>query len=388
MRKVKVGIIGCGVISQTYLNNFNRFKWVEVVACADMFIAKAEEVAKAYHVPKFCSVEELLLDPEVEIVVNLTIPAAHTPINIAALNAGKHVYCEKPLGLNQEEARQSIDLAAEKGLLLGCAPDTFLGAGLQSCRKIIDDGWIGEIVGATVNFSCPGHELWHPVPNFLYQPGGGPMMDMGPYYITAMVALLGPVKRLSCYAKKTAETRTVYSQPNAGTQIPVEVMTHYTGIMEFASGVLANINMSWDIWLSSMPLMEIYGTAGTLIVPNPNFYGGPVRLLRRESILDSLKGLDMDSARDKLFSAEMHDFFKEVPMPFSTDEGNLRGLGVFDMANAIIDNHEHRTNGKIASHVMEILTSFNSAVASGESCTMQTTCDRPDSMPVSLGIGH
>ncbi|UPG62594.1 Gfo/Idh/MocA family protein [Metabacillus endolithicus] len=293
MERVKVGIIGCGTISNVYLDNLTqRYKLIEVVACADLFVEKAEELAKKYNVPKACSVEDLLADPEVEIILNLTIPAAHYEINVAALQSGKHVYCEKPLALNLEDAKKSIELANEKGLMLGCSPDSFLGAGIQTSKKVFDGGWIGEPVSVTANFMCHGHELWHPAPDFYYKEGGGPILDMGPYYITAMVALLGPIKKITCIAKKTYEERTVLnSKIRSKKSIDVEVPTHYSGLVEFENGVTATVNMSFDIWFSNLPKLEIYGTEGTLMVPDPNMFGGPVKLIRGDNMVDSIEGL-------------------------------------------------------------------------------------------------
>jgi predicted dehydrogenase len=222
MNKVKVGIIGCGNISDIYFRNLMQtFQITEVAACADLIAERAAEKAKEFNVPKACSVEELLADPEIRIVVNLTIPAAHTEINLAALNAGKHVHCEKPLAITREDGKKVMDLAKEKGLLAGCAPDTFLGGGLQTCRKLVDDGWIGAPVAATAFMTCHGHESWHPSPEFYYQVGGGPMFDMGPYYLTALVSLLGPARRVTGSARISFPQRTITSAPKFGKIIDV-----------------------------------------------------------------------------------------------------------------------------------------------------------------------
>lgn len=388
MRKVKVGIIGCGVICQTYLRNLTQiFEMIEVVAVADMFIEKAKQVAEQFNIPKAYSVDELLADKEVEIVVNLTIPVAHKEINIKALNAGKHVYCEKPLALNLEDAKETIDLANEKGLLLGCAPDTFLGAGLQTCRKIIEEGWIGTPIGATANLVSRGHETWHPAPEFYYKKGAGPMLDMGPYYITALVSLLGPIDKVSCFAKKTFDKRIITSQPLRGKEIEVDVLTHYAGLMEFKNGVIANINVSFDVWLSNLPCIEIFGTEGTLVVPDPNMFGGPVKLLRGNSMVDSIEGLDVGGAVEKIHSEEMFDFFKEIPLAYNKTEDNMRGLGLLDMAYSIVEGREHRTNPELVYHVMEALSSFDISAKEGTTYKMTTTCEQPKPIPTGLQIG-
>jgi predicted dehydrogenase len=388
MRKVKVGIIGCGVICETYLRNLIEiYKKLEVVAVADMFPEKAKAMAEKFGVPKWCSVEELLADPEIEMVANLTIPAAHKEVNIAALKAGKHVYCEKPFALNLEDAEEIIKLAESKGLLLGCAPDTILGAGIQTCRKIIEDGWIGTPIAATANMICSGHEKWHPAPVFYYKEGGGPMLDMGPYYIAALVSLLGPIDKVSCFAKKSFNKRAILSQPLRGTEIDVEVNTHYAGLMEFKSGLIANINMSFDIWLSNQPCIEIYGTEGTLVVPDPNMFGGTVKLLRGNNMVDSIEGLSVGEAVDRIHSPEMFEFFKEVPLAYNKITDNMRGLGMLDMAYALIEGREHRTNGQFAYHVLEALGSFDIAAEEGRSYVMQSTCKQPAPIPTGLEIG-
>ncbi len=390
MRIVKIGIIGCGVISNTYLDNITgMYKKLEVVAVADMFPEKAKATAEKYNIPKAYTVNELLADPEIEIVVNLTIPAAHSEINNAALEAGKHVYCEKPLALNAEDAKKTLEIARKKGLLIGCAPDTFLGAGLQTCRKILDEGWIGEPVAVTANMVCHGHESWHPAPEFYYKPGAGPMMDMGPYYITALVSLLGPISKTNCFAKRTFDQRTITStSPFKGKKIDVEVLTHYSGLMEFASGVIANINMTFDVWHSNLPCIEIYGTAGTLIVPDPNMFGGPVKILRGENMIDSIEGLSVGEAVRKIHSPEMLDFVKEVPLMYHKTAMNMRGLGVLDMAYAMVEGRRHRANGELMYHVTEALTSFDISAKEGRIYQMQSTCERPKQIPLGLEVGE
>lgn len=379
MRPIKIGVIGCGTISNIYFENMvNRYKVIEVAACADMFVGKAKDVAEKFNISKACSVKELLADPEIEIVVNLTIPAAHTEINLAVLEARKHVYCEKPLALNMEDAKKTIELAAKKNLLVGCAPDTFLGAGLQACRKIIDDGLIGRPVSATANFTFPGPEIWHPAPEFYYKSGAGPMMDMGPYYLTALVTLLGPIKRLNCFAKKTFDERVVLSNPLKGKKTDVEVFTNYCGLMEFQSGVIANINMSFDVWLSNLPSLEIYGTEGTLIVSDPNMFGGTVKILRGEDMLKSVAELSAKEAVAKIHSSEMYDFFKEVPLPYQPGRTNLRGLGVLDMAMALNENRGPRVSGELAYHVTEALANFDISASGGGTYEMASTCERPE----------
>lgn len=379
MRKIKIGVIGCGTISRIYFENMaNWHKVIKVAACADMFPEKAKAEAERFNIPKACSVEELLSDPEIDIAVNLTIPAAHTQINRTILEAGKHVYCEKPLSLNMEDAKKTLELARKKNLLIGCAPDTFLGAGLQACRKVIDDGRIGRPVSATANFTCHGPETWHPAPEFYYKKGAGPMMDMGPYYITALVALLGPIQRLNCFAEKSFDERMITSMPLKGKKIDVQVFTNYCGILKFQSGVIANVNMSFDIWLSNLPRLEIYGTEGTLIVSDPNMFGGPVKILRGSNMLDNVQDLSAEEAVAKMRSLEMHQFFKEVPLPYQPGKSNLRGLGVLDMAMALNENRRHRLNDELAYHVTEALTGFDISAKEGRTYEMTSTCKKPE----------
>ena len=388
MRKVNVGIIGCGVICQTYMRNLTRlFENLEVVAVADIFVEKAKEVADQFGVAKACTVDELLADPDIELVANLTIPKAHKEINMKALEAGKHVYCEKPLAMNLDDAKEQVDLANKKGLLLGCAPDTFLGAGLQTCRKIIEEGWIGDLVGATVNLVSHGHETWHPAPEFYYKEGAGPMLDMGPYYITALVSLLGPIDKVYCLAKKSFDKRVITSKAQRGKEIDVDVLTHYSGIMEFKNGVIVNINMSFDVWLSKLPMFEIFGSEGTLQVPDPNMFGGPVQILRGNSMVDSVEGMDVGEAVEKIHSEEMFDFFKEVPLLYNKSEDNMRGLGLLDMAYSIVEGREHRTNTDLVYHVTEALLSFDIAAKTGEVYKMKSTCKQPKPIPTGLKNG-
>lgn len=392
MKKAKIGVIGCGMICLTYMRNLTGLykEQVEVVAVADMFPEKAKEMAEKFGVARACTVDELIADPDVEIVLNLTIPAAHTEVNIKAMEAGKHAYCEKPLALTLEEAQQQIDVAKKNNVRLGCAPDTFLGAGIQTCRTLLDAGLIGTPIAATANLvNGGGHEAWHPGPEFLYKKGAGPMLDMGPYYITALVSLLGPVKRLNCYARRTYDQRTITSQPLRGTVIDVEVNTHYTGIMEFEGEVLANITMSNDVWQSHLPMLEIFGTDGTLVVPNPNMFGGPVQLLRGNEMVDSIEGLPVDQAVVKIHTdEEMNKFFNNMPLLYHNVTDNPRGLGIVDMANSIREGRKHRANETLAYHALEVMLGFDKAAESKDTYFVQSTCERPTAVPTGLGIGE
>ena len=364
MKKVNIGVIGCGTISGIYLKNLTGlFKNVNVVTCADMVMKKAQEKAKEFGIPKACSVAELLADPSIEIVLNLTIPKAHAEVNIAALEAGKNVYTEKPFAVTREDGRKVLDLANEKKLLTGCAPDTFMGGGLQTCRKLMDDGWIGRPVAATAFMTCHGHESWHPAPEFYYQAGGGPMFDMGPYYLTALVSLMGPVARVTGSANITFPDRTITSQPLYGKTINVEVPTHVTGILDFQNGAVATIITSFDVWHSNLPRIEIYGSEGSLLVPDPNTFGGPV-LIRRMG----------------------QDEWKEIPLSHGYYE-NSRGLGVADMACSLVSGRKHRASGDMAYHVLEIMHGIHDASRKGEHYKMKSTSERPSALPLGLSTG-
>ena len=360
MDKVKVGIIGCGNISDIYLKNctevFNDI--LEVVACADLISERAKEKVQQYNIPKACSVEELLADPDIEIVINLTIPKAHAEVCLAALNAGKSVYVEKPLAITREDGKKILETAKEKGLLVGGAPDTFLGGGLQTCRKLIDDGWIGQPVAATAFMVCHGHESWHPDPEFYYKVGGGPMFDMGPYYLTALISLMGPVRRVTGSARITFPERLITSEPKHGTKITVDVPTHVAGIMDFDSGAVGTILTSFDVWDSQLPRIEIYGSKGSMIVPDPNTFGGPVFIKR---------------AGDKEWA--------QMPLSHGYAE-NSRGIGVSDMARALREGGKHRANGDMMYHVLEIMHGFHDASNEGRHIELESTCQQPEVLPL------
>lgn len=359
MKKVKIGIIGCGNISGIYLQNCTKtFKNLDVVAVADIVPARAEAKAAEYGIPKACTVKELLADPEIEIVLNLTIPVAHAEVNMASLEAGKSVYVEKPLAITREDGRKMLALAKSKGLLVGCAPDTFLGGGIQTCRKLIDDGWIGKPVAATAFMVCHGHESWHPDPEFYYKIGGGPMFDMGPYYLTALVNLVGPVARVTGSAKVSFSERTITSEPKYGTKITVDTPTHIAGVMDFENGAVGTIITSFDIWSAHLPCIEIYGTEGSLTVPDPNTFGGPV-LLKRPDTKE----------------------WTEIPLAYGYSV-NSRGLGVSDMADALNNSRPHRANGDLAMHVLDIMHGFHDSSRDGRHYMITDKCKRPDAFPI------
>ena len=328
----KVGVIGCGNISSNYIRNSRQYANLEFSAFADLDMERARAKALEYGGNAVaCTVDELLHNPEITIILNLTIPNAHYSVAKAALLAGKHVYNEKPLAITREEGAELRKLAAESGLRLGGAPDTFLGAGIQTCRKIIEDGGIGKIVGATAFMMGHGHESWHPDPEFYYQVGGGPMFDMGPYYLTALVNLIGPVKSVMGSTRISFPERTITSEKKYGKKIPVEIPTHVVGLLNFQNEAIATIITSFDVWSHHMPCIEIYGTEGSMIVPDPNGFEGEVQL----------------------WTAEAREW-KTIPL-LQDRKYTGRSLGVADMAYAIENGRAHRANGDLTFHVLDIM---------------------------------
>jgi predicted dehydrogenase len=363
MRKIGVGVIGCGVISKAYMTAMQRFSTIELKAVADMRSATAEARGAEFGVPAM-RVDQMLKRDDVEIVVNLTVPLAHTDVSLAALNAGKHVHSEKPLGVNMVEARKVMDLAAQKNLRVGCAPDTFLGGGHQTARKLIDDGAIGTPVAGTAVFGCPGHERWHPAPGFYYLRGGGPMLDMGPYYITNLIQLLGPIASVMGAATRPRAERIVGNGPLNGASIPVEVSTHVAGLLEFASGAVISILMSFDVPKHRHTPIEIYGTAGSLLVPDPNRFGGEVLLAKT--------GGDWEAQ----------------PHSHGNTDGEFRSIGVADMAAAILSSRPHRASGALALHALEAMEAFQISSDEGRRVKLETTVERPAMLPAGLPTGQ
>jgi len=365
MTKHKIGIVGCGNISGIYFQNLiHTFQNTEVYACADLVAERAIDAAEKYGIPHVLSTEQLLADENIEIVVNLTIPKVHYEVCKQALNAGKHVYVEKPLSLTTEQGSELVSLAREKGLLIGSAPDTFMGGGLQTCRKLIDDGFIGRPLAATAFMVCHGHESWHPDPEFYYQQGGGPMLDMGPYYLTALVSMFGSANTVSGMTKIGFPQRTITSEKKFGKVIDVEVPTHVAGTIGFDNGVIASMMMSFDIWGSTLPCIEIYGTAGTLIVPDPNTFGGPVMLRPGHG-----------------------KEFKEIPLTHIYNE-NSRGIGVADMAKCLDTGETPRANGELANHVLEIMHAFQISSDNEKFVKLATSCKQPAPLPLGLIKGY
>lgn len=360
MRKVNVAVVGCGNISGIYLENLTkRFHNVEVYAISDLIEENTRAKSEKYGIDRIMTFEEIIADPNVEIVLNLTTPPIHFGLCKRALEAGKNVYVEKPLSLNYEQGKELVALAEEKGLLLGCAPDTFLGAGIQTCRHLIDEGLIGDVIGATAFMVCHGHESWHPGPEFYYKKGGGPMFDMGPYYLTALVNMIGSVESVSGMTAISMPTRTITSQPKYGQIIDVEVPTHVNGLLRFSNGAIGNIITSFDVWGSVLPRIEVYGTRGSLIVPDPNGFGGEVLL-------------------KQYFDTE----FKICPLVTCNSE-NSRGIGLSDMANALLSGRRnHRACGRLALHVLEIMEKIHTSSDEHREIRLESSCEKPEAMPL------
>ena len=333
MKPIRVAFIGVGAISGIYLENLTKtFQDIEILGVCDLIRERAENAVEKYHVPKlYETMYDAFADPEVDVILNLTRPYEHFDVSKEALKAGKHVYSEKPLAATLEEGRILTELAQEKGLMLGGAPDTYLGAGIQTCRKLIDDGFIGEPVGAAAFMICRGHETWHPDPEFYYKHGGGPMMDMGPYYLTALINLLGGVSAVTGAARKSFSQRIITSQPKSGQIIDVDVPTYTTGILHFESGAIGTIFTTFDVYYETQARLEIYGSKGTLIAPDPNCFGGPVKLLRPEQ-----------------------GGMMEMPLMYDYAE-NSRGLGLEDMARSIQTGRPFRSSWQQTLHVLEIM---------------------------------
>lgn len=386
-KKAGIGIVGCGTISGIYLTNLTqKFENLQVVGCADIFLEKAREVQAKFSLPKACTVDELLSDPAVDIIVNLTIPAAHYEINKMSLLAGKHIYCEKPFATSLSDADDLLQIAKGKNLMIGSAPDTFLGAGIQTCRKLLDDGVIGRPIGFTANLVTHGHELWHPAPAFYYQKGAGPMLDMGPYYLTALVSLLGPIKQIACFARASENQREIQ-----GKMVDVDVLTNYTGIVDLACGAVGNVNMSFDIWKSRQPGIEIYGTEGVIFVPDPNMFGGPVKVFRSAGLVDKVKNR-CNTPFEKIMALQSFatdEFGTDEPLLFpaeETERSNMRGLGVSDMAQALLDGRPNKAGGELARHVVEALLAFECSEREKTIYQMRTSCERPEAMPMGLKL--
>ncbi len=361
--KMKVAIAGCGNIMPAYVRGCRMWEALELVACSDAIPEKAEAAAREHGIPRAIPAAALNTDPGIDIVINLTPPGAHAEVTLAAIAGGKHVQSEKPLAITREDGAAILRAAAEQGVRIGCAPDTILGGGLQTARKLLDEGAIGTPVGATAFMLRHGPEDWHPNPDFFYQRGAGPIFDMGPYYLTALVMLLGPVRRATASTRITFPERIITNpRQRTGEKIPVQVPTHAAAVLDFAAGPVVTVILSFDVWASTLPHIEIFGSEGTMVVPDPNTFGGPVMVRR--------------------FDEEV---WTEAPIPFSQEL--WRGIGAADMAHAIQSGRPHRTSGELAYHVLDLMHTLEEASSSGRHILLESTCARPAPLPVGLPAG-
>lgn len=359
---MQIGVVGCGAISGIYFQNLQRFG-LRVVACSDLDSSKARAAAEKHSIPKVLSTEDLVSDGDVDVVLNLTVPKAHHAINLAAIRAGKNIYVEKPLAVERSEGKQLLEEAAQRNLKVGCAPDTVLGAGIQTCRKLVDDGEIGAPVGAHAFMLCPGHESWHPSPEFYYERGGGPMFDMGPYYLSALVTLFGGIESVFASARITFPTRTIVSEPKRGKTFEVETPTHIAGILNFENGAVGVLTTSFDVQRSTLPCIEVYGTEGSICVPDPNNFSGTVRLFKKGA-----------------------DNWRDVPLTFPYAE-NSRGLGVLDLIESIQENRPNRASGAMAFHVLDAMHAFLESSQSGNAVRLEGLARRDEAMPGGTRVG-
>jgi predicted dehydrogenase len=360
---MRVGLVGCGNISNAYFEHLKPYAHLAVItACSDIDLDRAKAKAAEHKIDKVYSVKELMADPEIDMVLNLTIPAAHAAVNMQALKAGKHAYCEKPFALNFKEGLKVIAEAKKRKLRLGCAPDTVLGGGIQTCRRLIDEGVIGRPIAATANMLGHGPEGWHPNPDFFYQVGGGPMFDMGPYYLTSLVTMLGGVKSVMASSTISFKERVIGNKARFGEKIKVEVPTHLTGVLEFAQGTIATVSMSFDIWMHKQPQIEIFGTEGSISCPDPNMHRGEVHVWTPKK-----------------------QEWQSVPLTHNDQLG--RGTGLADMAEAIHQGRPHRASGELGLHVLEVMESFHTSSKAGRKIKLKSKCRRPEALPTGLPLG-
>jgi predicted dehydrogenase len=348
-----VGVVGCGAISDIYFTNGRKFESLEMATCCDLDASKATGQAGKHAIARTCSVDDMFADPDIDIILNLTVPNAHAEVALRALESGKSTYGEKPLAVKLEDGQRIVQLAAEKNLRVGSAPDTFLGAAHQTARRAIDEGMIGQPIAANCFMLGHGVETWHPNPEFYYKPGGGPMFDMGPYYLTALVNMMGPVRRVTGSAAINHPRRTITSKPHFGKVIDVEVPTHVVAVLDFWSGAIGTLITSFDVLATALPNIEVYGTEATMSVPDPNCFGGDVKIRRWRA-----------------------ENWEPVPNEHKFAE-NSRGVGLADMAAAMQSGREHRANGQLALHVLEIMHAVHTASTEGRHVEISTRPERP-----------
>ncbi len=380
----QIGVVGLGDISAVYLDNLKKYDNVALLACASRGLDKAQTIADAHEIPcAYKDVDALIADPDIDIILNLTVPEVHGAINLAALRAGKHVYSEKPLAATLAEATEIMDEAERRGLYVGCAPDTFLGGRLQACRELIDNDSIGRVIGAGAYVVSHGHEWHHPNPDFFYQPGAGPLLDIGPYYMTALLALLGPVKRCSAMSSRAFDKRTIETLPRRGEEIPVDVDTHIMANMEFENGALVNLLASFDVWDSELPRIEIYGTKGTICIRDvdpisgPNLFGGEIWLRTKENYR-WVTNPRPATLSDWTIVEHNHPFNE------TGHDINSRGIGLVDMALAIRDGRPARASGAMAYHSLEVMECILKSAKENRYYEPQSRFELPAPLPINF----
>lgn len=363
-----IGIIGCGTISKTYLELAPVFAGLDIKACADLNRRAAEERAVEYGI-RAETVHDLLLADDIDLIVNLTVPDAHYMVSHEILAHGKHVYSEKPLALSLRDGQALSDYARKKKKQVGCAPDTFLGGAHQTARQVVDEGQIGEIVGGTCHVMSHGMEAWHPNPEFFYKPGGGPILDLAPYYIACLLNLIGPVKRVSAMSSTPFRTRTIGNGPRKGERIDVETPTTIHALLEFQSGAVVTLTASWDVWTHGHPPMELYGTKGSLFVPDPNFFGGDVRVSDEAGTVRALNGAD-------------HPFSAANSNDSGGQRANYRAAGLADMAQSVLRGGSFRCSLDRALHAVDVMTSILKSGETGGFVDIGHPATRPDALGV------
>lgn len=355
---LNIGVVGCGMISDIYIRNMQTVfsDVLHVRGVCDRNQEMAKQRAGQYGLAHcYETLEQMLADPEIDVVLDLCPPGAHYAINKQALEAGKHVYSEKPLAATFAQGMELVELAREKGLHIGCSPDVPLGALVQTARKLVEDGAIGRVVGATANLIKQGVETWHPNPAFLYQPGAGPLLDMGPYYLTALLHIVGPFRAVSAMDAISFPARTITSQPHYGEIIEVNVPTYVNALLQFDCGALGTFTATFDVWRSKLPYIEIYGSEGSLLVSDPNLFGGTVAVSKKQGE------------------------YTQVPLQFPYSD-NDRGLGLADMVRGILEGRESRADGRYAVHVLEAMDAIARSAQSGMRITLETKCEKPAPM--------
>ncbi|MBT3994011.1 MAG: Gfo/Idh/MocA family oxidoreductase [Gammaproteobacteria bacterium] len=369
---MKVGVIGCGNIADIYFKNskqfFNNF---EIDACADINEEASKIFAKKYNVRQL-SVEDILADKEIEFIINLTTPNVHYEVSKSIIESNKHSYSEKPLSIEFDDGKKLNDLAEENNVYVGCAPDTFLGAGIQTARNLLDDNAIGNVQLGSISMAVPGHEMWHPNPDFYYKYGGGPILDMGPYYFTALVSLLGSVVNVDSKIKSVYEKRVIGSGNRKGQEIKVDIPTSIISHLEFKSGALIDTFFSFDIWKHNKSHIELYGDKGSLSVPDPNMFGGELlKCASKGGEWESIPTTHMNLGKYNI--EKNHERVNEDPTV-----ANYRGIGVSEMIDSIKKGKKNRCSGELSLHVLDIMDSILESGKSRKKVNLRSECEKPE----------